>query len=128
MSSKPASFKPKHADIWKVLGKAMLLASMSFSVGSVCMSSTFSVMNFSTTQEILQRASDALTQYLLVGTFWMIGCSSLLYASYGLRGALISVAMNLAIMGWIFHSYYLAFQHAARVNNLQFPTLFKLYS
>jgi hypothetical protein len=122
------SSKPKHADIWKVLGKAVLLASMSFSIGSVAMSSTFSVMNFSTTQDILQRASDALTQYLLVATFWTAGCSSLLYASYGMRGLWISIAANLAIMAWIFHSYYLAFQHAARVNNLQFPKLFKLYS
>ena len=115
-------------DIYKILGKAVLLASMSFSIGSVAMSSTFSVMNFSTTQDILQRASDALTQYLLVATFWTAGCSSLLYASYGKLGMIISIVANAVIMGWIFHSYYLAFQHAARVNNLKFPKLFTLYS
>lgn len=113
-------------DIYKVLGKAILLASMSFSIGSVTMSSTFSVQNFSTNQEILQRASDALTHYTIIAVVWMAGCSSLLYASYGLRGLWISVAANLAIIGWIWWSYMQSFKHAARAHNLDMPELFKL--
>ena len=115
-----------NTDIYKVLGKAILLASMSFSIGSVTMSSTFSVQNFSTTQDILQRASDALTHYTIIAIVWMMGCSSLLYASYGSRGLWISVAANLAIVGWVWWSYLTSFKQAAKAHNLQMPHLFQL--
>lgn len=117
---------PANKEIYKILGKAILLASMSFSIGSVTMSSTFSVQNFSTSQEILQRASDALTHYTIIAILWMMGCSSLLYASYGARGLWISVAANLAIIGWIWWSYLESFKQAARAHNLQMPRLFRL--
>lgn len=113
-----------NADIFKVLGKAILLASMSFSIGSVTMSSTFSVQNFSTSQEILQRAADALRHYLIIGTLWAVGCTSLLYASYGQRGLWISLAANVSIMTWIYVSYQQAFRDAARKNKLQMPRVF----
>ncbi|KAI3432540.1 hypothetical protein D9Q98_004089 [Chlorella vulgaris] len=117
---------PTNGNIYKVLGKAILLASMSFSIGSVTMSSTFSVQNFSTSQEILQRAANALTQYLIIATIWTAGCSSLLYASYGRQGLLISVAANAAIMLWIERTYAASFKIAASQNGLQMPYMWRL--
>ena len=116
----------KDADVFKILGKAILFASMQFSIGSVEMSSKFSVMNFSKDQETLQRASDSLTHYLIVSLLWMAGTSFLLYSSYGQKGLVINIIANLGIVAWIVISYVVAFRHAAKENKLQFPHLFKL--
>ena len=116
----------KDADIFKILGKAILFASMQFSIGSVEMSSKFSVMNFSKDQETLQRASDSLTHYLIVSLLWTAGTCFLLYSSYGKQGLIINILANLGIVTWIVVSYIVAFKHAAEQNKLQFPNLFKL--
>ena len=42
---------------YKAIGEAILFASIQFSIGSVEMSSKFSVMNFSKDQETLQKAT-----------------------------------------------------------------------
>ena len=42
---------------YKTIGEAILFASIQFSIGSVEMSSKFSVMNFSKDQETLQNAA-----------------------------------------------------------------------
>jgi hypothetical protein len=117
---------PPSPDLFKVLGKAILLASMQFSIGSVEMSSKFSVMNFSKDQETLQRASDSLTHYLIVSTLWTAGTSFLLYSSYGTRGLAINLLANLGIVAWIVVSYVVAFRFAARQHGLAFPRLFRL--
>lgn len=116
----------KHADLFKILGKAILLSSMQFSIGSVEMSSKFSVMNFSKDQETLQRASDSLTHYLIVSTLWTAGTSFLLYSNYGARGLAINLLANLGIVAWIVLSYIVAFKYAAKHNGLQFPNMFKM--
>lgn len=115
-----------NVDFFKVLGKAILLASMQFSIGSVEMSSKFSVMNFSKDQETLQRASDSLTHYLIVSTLWTAGTCFLLYSNYGSRGLAINLLANLGIVAWIVISYIVAFKYAAKHNGLRFPKLFRL--
>ena len=47
-------------NVFKLMGKAILLASIQASIGSVEMSSKFSVINFSKDQRTLQAAADAL--------------------------------------------------------------------
>ena len=43
----------------KLIGKSILFASMQFAIGSVEMSSKFSVKNFSKDQDTLQNAADS---------------------------------------------------------------------
>ena len=50
-----------------IMGKAILFASMQFAIGSVEMSSKFSVKNFSKDQVTLQHAADALSDYIFIG-------------------------------------------------------------
>lgn len=113
-------------DFYKVLGKAILFASMQFSIGSVEMSSKFSVMNFAKDQETLQRAANSLTHYMIIGLLWTAGTSSMLYASYGTRGLIINLIANGGIMLWIYMSYIVAFRYAARQNNLKPPRMMVL--
>jgi len=58
---------------FKIIGEALLYASIVSSIGSVEMSSKFSVMNFSKDQETLQNAADALSDYLRIGLLWTFG-------------------------------------------------------
>jgi hypothetical protein len=51
----------KQHEFFEMFGEAILLASMQFAIGSVEMSSKFSVKNFSKDQETLQNAADALS-------------------------------------------------------------------
>ena len=67
----------KSDNYMKMIGEAILLASIQFSIGSVEMSSKFSVKNFSKDQETLQNAADALSDYLKIGIFWTIGVAIL---------------------------------------------------
>lgn len=109
----------------RIIGKAILLASIQAGFGSIEMSSKYSVINFSKDQETLQNAANALTSYIVVGTFWMLGCSLILFASYGIKGLGAAVVTNIMIMGWIVWSYKSAFKEAARKYNLKEPELFK---
>jgi hypothetical protein len=106
-----------------LLGEAILLASMQFSIGSVEMSSKFSVKNFSKDQETLQNAADALTDYLRIGFMWMIGLSMMFYARYDKIGAAICVIANLLIIAWIYFSYMQAFDIACKNYNLKCPSV-----
>jgi hypothetical protein len=108
----------------KILGKSVLLASMQFSIGSVEMSSKFSVRNFSTDQKTLQCAADALDQYNLVGLLWAVGVCCLLYAQYGTLGLACAIGTNLAVLAWIDISYFHAFKQAARDQKLHYPRTF----
>ena len=107
----------------KIIGKGILLASIQVAIGSVEMSSKFSVLSFAKDQDTLQRAADALTSYIIIGTFWAIGSSLVLYGSYGMLGILSSMISNLFIMAWIVFSYLHAFQKACDRFNLQFPSM-----
>jgi hypothetical protein len=104
-----------------VLGEAILLASMQFSIGSVEMSSKFSVKNFSKDQETLQNAADALSDYMKIGILWTIGLSILFYARYDKFGAAMTVIINILIIAWIYFSYINAFDVACKNNNLKCP-------
>jgi hypothetical protein len=113
------------ADMYKILGKAILFASMQFAIGSVEMSSKFSVKNFSKDQETLQNAADALSDYIMIALFWTIGTSFLFYSNYKLKGLLVNLLANFAIVAWIVISYFKAFKDACKKSNLVMPKLFK---
>lgn len=115
------------ADIYKVLGKAILFASMQFAIGSVEMSSKFSVKNFSKDQETLQNAADALSDYILIAILWTIGTSFLFYSNYKVKGLIVNIVANVFIIMWIVLSYFKAFREAAQKGNLKLPVLFKTW-
>lgn len=120
--------KSSFNDSLKILGKAILLSSIGFSVASVEMSSKFSVRNFSKDQETLQRAADALDAYNLVGGLWALGVCLLMYGQYGRRGLYTSIIANAAVLIWINASYIYAFRQAAESERLKFPrVLFSNY-
>lgn len=116
---------PTHKTIAFVFGESILFASMQFAIGSVEMSSKFSVKNFSTNQETLNHASDALGDYIIIGILWMIGTSLVFYNNYHLTGLLCNLVSNTIIMLWIVISYEKAFKYAARKGNLEMPKLFR---
>lgn len=115
--------KPKSFGL--VLGKSLLYASLQFAVGSVEMSSKFSVKNFATDQVTLDHAADALSDYIIVAIVWTIGASLVMYTNYGLRGLITSVLANMAIVLWIVLSYISAFKYVCKKYNLQMPKLFR---
>jgi hypothetical protein len=117
-----------HSTLFELMGNAILLASIQASIGSVEMSSKFSVVNFSKDQRTLQAAADALTGYLMIGIVWMIGSVLISYGEYGCRGLVASLIANAVIMGWIVLSYLQAFQIAAKTYGLQYPRLFRFSS
>lgn len=106
-----------------LFGEAILLASMQFAIGSVEMSSKFSVRNFSKDQETLQNAADALSDYLRIGLLWTIGLTMLFYAKHDKIGAIIALITNLLIIAWIYYSYLASFEYAATTNKLVLPTV-----
>jgi hypothetical protein len=108
----------------KIIGKAIFYSSILSSIGSVEMSSKFSVMNFSKDQETLQRAADALKSFIIVGCVWTVGSVLSLYASYGWCGAWIGLVASLIMMAWIVLSYLHAFNEAAKQYGLIYPTIF----
>lgn len=108
-----------------IVGKALLFAGLQFSLGSVEMSSKFSVKNFSTTQKILNQAADALTDYIIVSIFWIVGTSLVFLSNYGLFGLMCNVIANLVVILWIIISYKSAFKSAAKHNHLEIPKLFR---
>ena len=106
-----------------LFGEAILLASMQFSIGSVEMSSKFSVKNFSKDQETLQNAADALSDYLKVALFWTLGLGILFYAKYNLQGFMMILLTNILIISWIYYSYISCFEIAANTYNLKKPII-----
>lgn len=108
-----------------VIAKAIFYASIQASIGSVEMSSKFSVMNFSKDQETLQRAADALRSYLIIGVIWTIGTILALYAAYGWKGGWIGFVANAIMMAWIIVSYNNSFREASRRYDLEMPQVFK---
>lgn len=111
----------KHHEYFELFGEAVLLASMQFAIGSVEMSSKFSVKNFSKDQDTLQNAADALSDYLRIAIFWTIGLSVLFWARYDMVGIWMALITNLLIVAWIYYSYLHSFEVAAKAYNLQMP-------
>ena len=110
----------------KVIGKAMMLGAQQFAVGSVLMSSSYSVKNFSKDQDTLQSAADAMVSYIYVGMLWTLANALVLGASYGRNGAIAAVVANAMVMIWIYIVYVKAFKTAAGMYGLRYPntTLF----
>lgn len=108
-------------EYYEMFGEAILLASMQFAIGSVEMSSKFSVKNFAKDQETLQNAVDALTDYLRIAIMWTFGLSILFYARYDIIGVIMGVVINVLIVGWIYFSYVNAFDIAAKAYKLTVP-------
>lgn len=117
------SEKLSSTDFMKMVGEAILLSSIQFSIGSVEMSSKFSVKNFSKDQETLQNAADALSDYLKIGIFWTIGVTILLYSNFGCNGAISAIIANAAIIIWVYASYITSFKMAAQKYNLVMPKI-----
>lgn len=111
---------------WKMLGNAILLASIQASIGSVEMSSKFSVVNFSKDQETLQAAADALTGYLLIAAVWTIGSAMISYGQYSWAGLATSVTANFVLVGWIYFSYLHSFNVARKKYGLKFPKVWPM--
>ena len=111
---------------FKLMGNAILLASIQASIGSVEQSSKYSVINFSKDQKTLQGAADALTGYLFIGTIWMIGAVFISYGQHGWAGFWASLVANLVIMGWIVLSYIQAFHICVKRYGLKFPKILRL--
>ncbi len=110
-------------DNMKMIGEAILLASIQFSIGSVEMSSKFSVKNFSKDQETLQNAADALSDYLKISIFWTFGVAALLYSNYGIKGAISAIIANTLIIVWGYVSYIQSFKIASDKYNLVTPVI-----
>ena len=111
----------KNHEYFELFGEAILLASMQFAIGSVEMSSKFSVKNFSKDQETLQNAADALSDYLRIAVMWTIGLSILFWARYETIGVAMTVITNIAIVAWIYYSYIHSFEVAAKAYSLKMP-------
>jgi hypothetical protein len=105
----------------KIVGKAILFASMQFAIGSVEMSSKFSVKNFSKDQDTLDNAYKSLVDYMVIATFWTAGTSMVFGASYGKLGLISNISANLGIMLWVYVSYMKAFKTAVEKYNLKMP-------
>jgi hypothetical protein len=108
-----------------IMGKAILFASMQFAIGSVEMSSKFSVKNFSKDQTTLQHAADALSDYIFVGIVWTLGTCMMFWGSYGMRGSIVNFIANFIIMAWIIQSYKASFIYSCNSGNLKMPTMFR---
>jgi uncharacterized membrane protein len=113
-----------NAPLLKIIGKAMMLGSQQYALGSVLMSSSFSVKSFSKDQKTLQDAADALRQYIVAGVVWMISNVLVLWASYGTAGGVAAFVSNIVVMVWIWKLYTAAFQNAMDVYGLQKPKIF----
>lgn len=111
---------------WKMLGNAILLASIQASIGSVEMSSKFSVVNFSKDQETLQGAADALTGYLVIAFIWTVGSAMISYGQFGIYGMITSLIANIVLVSWIYFSYLHSFKVATKRYKLNFPKVWPL--
>jgi hypothetical protein len=104
-----------------MVGKSLFLASGQASIGSVLLSSAYSVKNFSKDQKTLQSAATALRAYIIMSCVWTIASMLTLYASNGCTGSAIALLLNLAMIGWIILTYYMAFTEAVMEFQLQMP-------
>ena len=107
-----------------IIGETLLFAGIQFSLGSVEMSSKFSVKNFSTDQDTLNNAVKALRDYDIIALIWTVGTCFVFCSIYGWVGLVSSLLTNLVFVLWINLSYYSSFRYAAKKNGLKVPGLF----
>ncbi len=108
----------------QIIGEALLLSSIQTSLGSVEMSSKFSVMNFSKDQNTLDGAMKALREYCVIATVWMIGTSAVLFSQFGVKGFIAGVISNGIVLAWIVITYMQTFRKAADKYGLKRPGFF----
>ena len=108
----------------KILGQAIFYASIQAAIGSVEMSSRFSVMNFSKDQETIQNAADALRSYMYIALAWSLATILVMYSQYGIPGGISGLIANMLYVGWIYFSYVRAFSITAKKYNLIEPKVF----
>lgn len=104
-----------------MVGKALFLASGQASIGSVLLSSAYSVKNFSKDQKTLQSAGYALRSYIIMSCVWTIASMLTLYASSGCLGSAVALIFNLAMIAWIVITYMLAFREVVEEAQLKMP-------
>jgi hypothetical protein len=107
-----------------LIGNSLLYSGMQFALGSVEMSSRFSVENFSKDQKTLQAAATALSTYFIIAVIWTIASCLVLYGSAGKIGIFWGLITNAIFISWIVISYWLTFRKVAKANGLQMPKLF----
>lgn len=107
----------------KIIGKALMLGSQQFAIGSVIQSSVFSVKNFSKDSATLQSAVDALVSYIWIGVIWTVSNMLVLGATYGTPGVVAAGVSNSLIMLWIWVSYIKAFKKAEKMYDLPPPRI-----
>jgi hypothetical protein len=110
-------------ELAKIVGKGIFYASIQASIGSVELSSKFSVINFAKDQKTLDNAAKALRGYIIIGGIWTLGTVLSMYASYGTSGAVIGFLSNAVMMAWIIVSYIQAFKLAAANYGLKEPVV-----
>ena len=83
-------FRPngKPLDLAKMLGMSIFYSSIQASIGSVELSSKFSIANFCKDKETLDNAIAALHSYMIVAFVWMIATMLVLYSQFGFLGAI----------------------------------------
>lgn len=118
------AFSTQGTPLAKIVGQSIFYSSIQAAIGSVEMSSKFSVMNFSKDQETLQNAADALRNYMYIGTLWALATVLVMYSSYGPIGGVVGLMSNILLMAWIYLSYVNAFRIAAEKYKLQPPKVF----
>jgi len=107
-----------------LIGTALLYSGMQFALGSVEMSSRFSVENFSKDQKTLQAAATALSTYFIIAVVWTLASCLVLYGDHGTKGIFWGFVTNAIFVGWIVISYWLTFRKVAKANGLEIPKLF----
>jgi Na+-driven multidrug efflux pump len=107
-----------------LVGRALFLSGIVFSLGSVEMSSRFSIQNFAKDQTILQSAADALSNFIVIALIWTVASTLVLYAEWGMLGLWWGLATNMVFSGWIIITYLLTFKRVAKRQGLEFPHLF----
>ena len=108
-------------ELIKIISKSLFFSSIVWSLGSVELSSKFSVINFAKDQATLDRARDALESFIVVASVWMAATVLSLYASHGWCGAFWALFFSSIITGSIILSYFKSFEQDAKEHNLTYP-------
>lgn len=118
--------KVKNHAIFKVLGKAIILASIQSILASIELSTKIAMVSISKDQITLQKCADSLTSYIVMAIFWTIGTTFLLYSSNGFLGFWLGLISNFVIVSWNIYTYLSSFKKASVKYNLEYPQLFDL--
>jgi hypothetical protein len=84
----------KKPDLPLIIGDAILYSSISFAIGSVAMSSVYSIRNFTKDQRTLDNGVCAFKDYLVIALVWAIGVTLILYSTAKMRGLIAALVSN----------------------------------